>query len=82
MVEVESAPVVVDVPVTVPIEGLIESEVALAVFQFNTDVPFNAMVAGDAENEEIVGSTPFCVVAETMLDGAETFPTLSCAVTS
>ena len=81
VVEVERAPVAVDVPITAPSVGLIESEVALAAFQLSTTAPFNATTVGDAEKEEMEGVIPLAVVPLAMLDEAETLPTLSCAVT-
>ena len=59
-VVVESAGVVVLVPVTVPIVGLMESEVAFAVVQLRVEVPFAATVEGEAEKDEMVGAVPVC----------------------
>ena len=54
-VEVESAGVPVLVPMTVPIAGLIDSEVAPVSVQLKVEVPFGATVCGEAEKEAIVG---------------------------
>jgi hypothetical protein len=80
IVEAERAGVVVLVPVTVPIEGLIESEVAFATVQLKVEVPLRAAGLGDAEKTEIEG-TPLWVVPEAMVEEGETLLLLSCAVT-
>jgi hypothetical protein len=54
-VVVDRAGVVVLVPVTVPILGLMDREVALATVQLSVDVPFKATTVGEAVNEEMVG---------------------------
>jgi len=81
IVEVESVGVVVEVPVTVPIVGLIESDVAPLTLQESVEVPFKTTAGGDALNEEIEGTIPVSVVDDAILEDAETLPTLSCAVT-
>jgi hypothetical protein len=55
MVVVESAGVETDVPVTVPMMGLIESDVAFVTFHERVLVPAEATMVGDAEKEEMVG---------------------------
>jgi hypothetical protein len=51
------------VPVTVPIVGLIESEVAPETLQLKVEVPFRATEAGEAEKERIErGFCTFTVV--------------------
>ena len=77
---VERAGVVVLVPPTAPITGLMESDVAPLVLQDKVEVPFTAMTPGEAVKEVMEGRTPLKVVLEAMLELAETFPTLSCAV--
>jgi hypothetical protein len=81
-VEVARAGVVVLVPVTVPITGLIESAVAPVSVQLKVVVPFGTMGFGDALNPVIEGRMPESVVPEALVEEAETLPTLSWAVTS
>ena len=81
-VEVASAGVPVLVPVTAPIVGLIESEVAPETVQFKVEVPFAATTFGDALKAVMEGVMPESVVPEALVEEAETLPTLSCAVTS
>ena len=78
---VERAGVVVLVPVTVPIVGLIEMELAELTFQLKVEVPFGRTLAGDAEKEEMAGRALESVAPEAIVDDAETLPTLSFAVT-
>ena len=78
----ESGPVAVLVPVTVPMVGLIESEVAPDAVQLKVEVPFRATGFGDAEKAVMEGVMPESVAAEALVEDAETLPTLSCAVTS
>ena len=77
----ESGPVVVLVPVTVPIVGLIESDVAPETVQLKVEVPFRATGFGEAEKAVMEGVMPESVVAEALVEDAETLPTLSVAVT-
>jgi hypothetical protein len=58
MVEVVSAGVVVLVPVTVPIVGLMEVVLAFVTLQLRVEVPFVATVVGEAAKEEMVGDDP------------------------
>ena len=76
---VASAGVVVLVPVTVPIVGLMESEVAPETVQLKVEVPFTATTFGDALKAVMEGVTPESVVADASVEDAETLPTLSCA---
>src|ERR1035438_6768958 len=78
-VEVARAPVTVLVPDTVPIVGLIESDVAPETVQPRVEVPFKATTVGAAVNREMVGRMPLTVVPEAMVDEAERLPPLSCA---
>ena len=70
------------VPVTAPITGLIEREVAPETVQLKVEVPFGAMGFGEAEKAVMEGVTPLSVVPDALVEDAETLPTLSCAVTS
>src|ERR1035441_6515052 len=80
-VVVERAGVVVLLPVTVPILGLMDREVALATVQLSVEVPFRATTAGEAVNEEMVGEErPLRVVPDAVVEEAELLPTLSLAV--
>jgi hypothetical protein len=81
-VEVERGPVTVLVPETVPIMGLIESDVAPETVQLKVEVPFRATGFGEALKAMMEGVMPESVVAEALVEEAETLPTLSCAVTS
>ena len=45
-------------PVTVPIVGLIESEVAPVALQLRVEVPAEATTVGEALKEEMVGDEP------------------------
>jgi hypothetical protein len=54
-VVVDRAGVEVELPVTVPIVGLMERDVALVTLQLRVEVPFNATTPGEAEKEEMVG---------------------------
>ena len=54
----DRAGVVVLLPVTVPIAGLMDSEVALATVQLKVEVPFRATRLGEAAKEEMVGTDP------------------------
>src|ERR1017187_10076809 len=74
MVEVENGPVVVLVPVTVPIVGLIESDVAPETVQLKVEVPFRATEFGDALKAVMEGVMPESVVADALVDEAETLP--------
>src|ERR1035441_1363903 len=77
-VVVERAGVVVLLPVTVPILGLMDREVALATVQLSVEVPFRATTAGEAVNEEMVGEErPLRVVPDAVVEEAELSPTLS-----
>ena len=78
---VDRAGVVVELPVTVPIAGLMDREVALATVQLRVEVPFKATTEGEAEKEEMVGASPLRVVPEAVVEEAELLPTLSWAVT-
>ena len=65
-VVVASAGVPVLVPVTAPIAGLIESEVAPETVQFKVEVPFKATNVGEAlkavmEGTDPAGQTPPCL---------------------
>jgi hypothetical protein len=81
-VVVDRAGVVVLVPVTVPILGLMDREVALATVQLSVDVPFKATTVGEAVNKEMVGEEePLRVVPDAVVEEAELLPTLSWAVT-
>ena len=60
--------------------GVMATDDAFVMFQLKVEVPAEATTVGDAEKEEIDGKNPDCVVLDAMLDEAETFPTLSCAV--
>ena len=55
MVEVESAGVVALVPVTVPIVGLMESEVAPVTLQLKVEVPAEATTFGEPEKAVMDG---------------------------
>jgi len=79
-VVVARAGVVVLVPVTVPIVGLMEREVALDAVQLRVLVPFNATSVGDAEKDEMEGRLLEIVVPDETVDDAEVFPTLSLEV--
>ena len=76
-----SAGVVVLVPVTVPTPWSMESELALLTFQLKVEVPFKATVAGDALKAVMEGVMPESVVPDATVEDAETFPTLSRALT-
>ena len=76
-----SAGVVVLVPVTVPTPWSMESEVALLTVQLKVEVPFRATVAGEALKAVMEGVMPESVAPEATDEEAETFPTLSRAVT-
>ena len=78
---VDRAGVVVLLPVTVPIVGLMDREVALATVQLKVEVPLRATMVGEAVNEEMVGGRALRVVPEAMVEEAELLPTLSLAVT-
>jgi hypothetical protein len=78
---VESAGVPVLVPVTVSMVGLIESDVAPETVQLKVEVPFRATGFGEAEKAVMEGVMPESVVAEALVEDAETLPTLSVAVT-
>src|ERR1039457_1038033 len=80
-VVVDRAGVAVLLPVTVPIAGLMDREVALATVQLKVEVPFRATRVGDAVKEEMVGDRPLWVIPEATVEGAEMLPTLSWAVT-
>ena len=80
-VVVDRVGVVVLLPVTVPIVGLMDREVALATVQVKVEVPFRATMPGEAVKEEMVGRTPLWVVPDAVVEEAETLPTLSWAVT-
>ena len=54
-VVVDRAGVVVLLPVTVPIVGLTDREVAPEVVQLKAEMPFKATTVGEAEKEEMVG---------------------------
>ena len=77
----DRAGVVVLLPVTVPIAGLMDREVALATVQLSVEVPFKATTVGEAVKEEMVGTRPLKVVPEAVVEEAELLPTLSWAVT-
>ena len=77
----DRAGVVVLEPVTVPMVGLMDREVALLVTQLSVEVPFRATTEGEAEKEEMVGERPLRVVPEAVVEEAEMLPTLSWAVT-
>ena len=77
----DRAGVVVLLPVTVPIAGLMDKDVALATVQLKVEVPLRATMLGEAEKEEMVGERPLWVVPEAMVEEAELLPTLSWAVT-
>jgi hypothetical protein len=78
----DNAGVVVLVPVTALMPWSIESNVAPETVQLKVEVPFKATTVGDAEKAVMEGVTPESVVAEALVEDAETLPTLSCAVTS
>ena len=73
-------------PIKVDVEnppGVIATDDALLMFHERVEVPADATMVGDAENEEIVGGVrPDWVVPEASVLDAEIFPTLSCAVTA
>ena len=77
----DRAGVVVLLPVTVPIAGLMDREVALATVQLSVEVPFKATTVGEAVKEEMVGDRPLWVIPEATVEEAEMLPTLSWAVT-
>ena len=77
----DRAGVVVLLPVTVPIAGLMDREVALATVQLKVEVPLRATRLGEAVKEEMVGRTPLWVVPDAVVEEAEMLPTLSWAVT-
>jgi hypothetical protein len=66
-VVVERAGVVVLVPVTVPIPGLMEVELALETLKLRVEVPFRATTLGEAEKEEMAGG----LLAVTVVDAVE-----------
>src|ERR1035441_344402 len=72
-VVVERAGVVVLLPVTVPILGLMDREVALATVQLSVEVPFRATTAGEAVNEEMVGRVPDCAFTVVHADPFHSF---------
>ena len=61
--------------------GVMATDEALVIFQERVLVPAEATTPGEEVKEEMVGVVPDCVVLLAMLDEAETFPTLSWAVT-
>jgi hypothetical protein len=61
--------------------GLIESDVAPETVQLKVEVPFRATEFGDALKAVMEGVMPESVVAEALVEDAETLPTLSVAVT-
>ena len=61
----------VDVPVTAPITGLIESDVAPETVQLNVEVPFGAMGFGEAEKAVMEGGTKASVVVARAVEETE-----------
>jgi hypothetical protein len=62
--------------------GVIAIEEAFVIFQESVLVPAKATIVGDAEKEEMEGKLPLVVVADALVEDAETLPTESFAVTS
>ena len=77
MVEVASAGVPVLVPVTVPITGLIESEVAPETVQLKVEVPFGATTFGDALKAVMEGAGPITLLIFTVMKAVEVLFTAS-----
>jgi hypothetical protein len=60
--------------------GVMATELAFVIFHESVDVAPEAVLVGDALNDDTEGRSPFVVVPLATVDEAETLPTLSLAI--